>query len=57
MRYLDVNSRPRRWLALLLVIAVLLSACQTAPTPVAVEPTAAPTSEPAALTSEPAAGY
>ena len=54
MRYQDVNTRPRRWLALLLVIAVLLSACQTAPTPVAVEPTAAPTSEPAALTSEPA---
>ena len=47
MRYQDVNPRPRGWLALLLVIAVLLSACQTAPTPVAVEPTAAPTSEPA----------
>ena len=54
MRYQDVNLRPRGWLALLLVIAVLLSACQTAATPVAVEPTAAPTSEPAALTSEPA---
>ena len=54
MRYQDVNFRPRGWLALLLVIAVLLSACQTAATPVAVEPTAAPTSEPAALTSEPA---
>ena len=54
MRYQDVNFRPRGWLALLLVIAVLLSACQTAATPVAVEPTAAPTSEPAALTGEPA---
>jgi LCP family protein required for cell wall assembly len=52
MRYLDVDSRPRRWLALLLVIAVLLSACQTAPTPVAVEPTAAPTSEPVAQPAE-----
>ena len=38
MRYQDVNLRPRGWLALLLVIAVLLSACQTAATPVAVEP-------------------
>ena len=53
MRYLDVDSRPRRWLALLLVIAVLLSACQTAPTPVAVEPTAALTSEPAEATDAP----
>jgi LCP family protein required for cell wall assembly len=54
MRHINVNTRQRSWLALLLVIAVLLSACQTASTPAAVEPTAAPTSEPAALTSEPA---
>ena len=35
------------------MIAVLLSACQTAPTPVAVEPTAALTSEPAEATEAP----
>jgi len=35
------------------VIAVLLSACQTAPTPIAVEPTAALTSEPAEATETP----
>ena len=55
MRYLAVNSRPRGWLALLLVFAVLLSACQTAATPLAVESTAAPTSEPAEATEVPTA--
>jgi LCP family protein required for cell wall assembly len=55
MRYQDVNLRPRGWLALLLVIAVLLSACQTAATPVAVEPTAAPTSEPTKAPEAPTA--
>ena len=38
MRYQDGDLR-RAWLALLLVIAVLLSACQTAATPAAAEPT------------------
>jgi LCP family protein required for cell wall assembly len=56
MRHINVNTRQRSWLALLLVIAVLLSACQTASTPVAVEPTAAPTSEPAQATEAPTAG-
>jgi LCP family protein required for cell wall assembly len=53
MRHLNINSRQRSWLALLLVFAVLLSACQTAATPpAAVSPTAAPTGEPAAQPAE-----
>ena len=52
MRYIQIVSR-RPWLALLLVAAILLSACQATPVPpVALEPTTAPVSEPA---SQPAA--
>ncbi len=46
MRYNEIFSRQRSWLALLLVAVVLLSACQATPAPVAVEPTATSTSEP-----------
>jgi polyisoprenyl-teichoic acid--peptidoglycan teichoic acid transferase len=47
MRYIEIFSRQRSWLALLLVAAVLLSACQATPaTPVVVEPTVTSTSEP-----------
>jgi polyisoprenyl-teichoic acid--peptidoglycan teichoic acid transferase len=53
MGYTRITSRPRSWLALLLAVAVLLSACQTASTPPsAVEPTIAPTSESAAQPAE-----
>ena len=59
MRYIKIFSRQRSWVALLLVAAVLLSACQATPaTPVAVEPTAMSTSEaapqPAEATTAPA---
>ena len=53
MRYTNVFSGQRSWLALLLVAVVLLSACQAKPTPpVAVEPTIASTSEAIAQPAE-----